>query len=381
MAYAVGQTITDTLILRDNLDAPITGQIADDFAVIEAYALPSGATTAAAALSEIGSGEYAVSFTPTTAATWTMHVVYDSGGVFREFSQTYVVDTVAAASTPVTPGGTVGITRKDLRRMVMGDRLHDLLVLTATAGGTVNQFTDDVELTDAQNAYLGSQAMPTGGTAPNLGAVVRVIGSDAATHTLTVTPDLPSPTQAGDEWELVNLNGRGWRFQEVHRAINAVLRTAFAEFLIDRTDVVAAAFDANAPTVAVPDGVTHVAAVLVQDPSGDWTDVRRARRPGAYGNGYWIDRAAGTVGIEGRYRWYADGLVVKLVGKGRHPDLVDDSSLVYVDPDWLADEVAAQLAADPIKGRPALAQLYRAGAEARRANARSPRTPNLQRVR
>lgn len=324
-----------------------------------------------------GSGAFYYSYVPVAIGT---HLWRGSGSLSGEVTIEFDAGE-AAASTPVTPGGTVGITRKDLRRMVMGDRLHDLLVLTATANGTVNTFTDTVELTDAQNAFLASQALATGGTAPNLGRVVRVIGSDAGTHTLTVTPDLPTATQVGDEWELVDLNGRGWRFAEFHRAANAVLRTAFSEFTIDRADTIATAFSAASPYVAFPDGLTHVSAVMVQDQNGDWTRVRRARGPGLWGQGYWADRAAGTISIEGTYRDFADGLVVKLIGKGRHPDLVDDTSLVYVDSDWLADEIGAQMASDPTRQCPQVAQLLRAGAEARRANAKTPRTPNLQRVR
>ena len=96
----VNVAITDTFILRDNVNAAITGKTSADFATIEAYQITSPSTVAAVTLAEIGSGKYRISFTPTTVAYWTAHVVYNAGGVFREYAPDRPYDVLPAAADP-----------------------------------------------------------------------------------------------------------------------------------------------------------------------------------------------------------------------------------------------------------------------------------------
>ena len=95
--YLSGSVIYDTFVLRDGSNAAVTGKTTSDFATAEAYVVATPATTATVTVAEIGSGEYRASFTPSTGGpvtapiVWTLHVVYNSGGVFREFSGVYRV--------------------------------------------------------------------------------------------------------------------------------------------------------------------------------------------------------------------------------------------------------------------------------------------------
>lgn len=91
MTYLSGTAIYDTRIIRDDNGTAITGLTSGSFATLEAYTLPSASTTATPTVTEIGAGEYAFAFTPSAAGTWTLHIVYNSGGVFREYSSTYPV--------------------------------------------------------------------------------------------------------------------------------------------------------------------------------------------------------------------------------------------------------------------------------------------------
>mgnify|MGYP000875156283 FL=1 len=91
MTYLSGSAIYDTRIIRDDNGTAITGLTSGSFATLEAYTLPSASTTATPTVTEIGAGEYAFAFTPSTSGTWSLHIVYNSGGVFREYSSTYVV--------------------------------------------------------------------------------------------------------------------------------------------------------------------------------------------------------------------------------------------------------------------------------------------------
>src|SRR4030095_14744546 len=87
----INDAIVDSFILRDNANIAITGKVAADFATIEAYSTGTPATTAPITLTEIGADEYRISCIPTTAETWTGHIIYNAGGVFREYLETYEV--------------------------------------------------------------------------------------------------------------------------------------------------------------------------------------------------------------------------------------------------------------------------------------------------
>lgn len=203
----VNQAISDIFILRDDADAALTGKVAADFSVLEAYALPSGSPTATVSLTEIGGGEYAVTFTPTVAATWVGHVVYDDGTIFREFSQTYEVTTTASVTATSATGGLVH-TRKELRRF-LADDFGDLVIMTATSASENDQsFIDALTINSGVEHATGRELLFTGGTASNLGLVRRVINTTDSANRLTFTPAANAVPQTGDEIEVVNERDR-----------------------------------------------------------------------------------------------------------------------------------------------------------------------------
>jgi hypothetical protein len=274
-------------------------------------------------------------------------------------------------------------TRRAIRQAV-ADRLDDLKVLTATVdSGGYGTLRDDIELTDATNAYLASQAMPISGTALNLGQIVRVVGSDAASHTITVTPDLPAMPVEGDQWELVNLNGKGWRFQDYHRFINQVFADASEMALVHITTTVSGGFDEGTPTVVIPDDFDSISGVSFVD-GEDVQMIRRARRPGPYSDGYWLDRSTRTLRIEGGYRSYASGADITLTGLGPQAAMTDDDDTTTIDLRWLVPEVAARMAESASLNdnrRQSLADRLRNQAQQAKDLARPPRTANSWRVR
>ena len=100
--YVVNSPIYDVIVLRTTSGTAITGKTAGSFDTLEAYALPSGATTAAVTLTEIGNGEYGAAFTPTAAGTWVLHYVYDGDSIFLEATGgPYVVQTTATLGASV----------------------------------------------------------------------------------------------------------------------------------------------------------------------------------------------------------------------------------------------------------------------------------------
>lgn len=136
MSYITGQAIDDIEILRTALGVAITGKVAGDFATFEAYLLPTGATTATLTLTEIGNGEYAFTFTPSTAGTWVRHALYNSGGNTAEFTASYVVYDTAAA-TGVSAVGGLYATRAELKARIgatdtASDTVYDAVLDSAS---------------------------------------------------------------------------------------------------------------------------------------------------------------------------------------------------------------------------------------------------------
>lgn len=96
---AVGETVRDLIIVRDSDNAAVTGLVAGDFAALEAYRIASPATTAVVTLTEVGGGEYAISFVPSVAGTWAFHALYTAVDAFAETVRTYEVGAVAASTS------------------------------------------------------------------------------------------------------------------------------------------------------------------------------------------------------------------------------------------------------------------------------------------
>lgn len=105
MTYAIGQTITHVITLRDDSNVAITGLLEEDFVILEAYSVNVPATTELVALEEINQGQYSVEFTPESSGPWAFHYVYDDPPVFREETFVYSVAPTAEIVV-VTAGGT-----------------------------------------------------------------------------------------------------------------------------------------------------------------------------------------------------------------------------------------------------------------------------------
>lgn len=338
----VNVVIGDTFILRDNGDVAITGLTAVSFVTLEAYALPSGSPTATVTLTEIGAGEYSVAFTPTTAATWTVHVLYNAGGVFREFSQTYEVTSVVSSVTAVSATAAVSHTRKDLRRM-LADDFGDLVILTATSPST-NTLTliDSENINGGVEHYNGRQVLFTGGTAGNLGLVRRVTSTNDAANTLIFTPAVNSAVQSGDEAECVNERGKGFTIAEYHRAINRAIADAWPLGMIHAREEIVGLFDADTPEVTVPATLAKVYQVEWEDSNSVWHPILKATRTNH--TGWMSDPAAGQLRIHGWPAAHADSATIRLLGYGRQGTLASDADTCALNADWLIAQAKYHLA-------------------------------------
>ena len=224
MPYATHDTISDAFFLYDDADEPILGAVAGDFATIEAYALPHGTPTAAVTLTETGGGGYAVSFVPTTLAMWTVHVVYDVPPVFRDYSLSYLVDATGTATGVAVVGPTT--TRQDLARLI-GRRLRELILLTATSDGTDVSFVDANTLRGPDLIYRGRDIY-----FPTTGEQRRVNNSTQATSRITWGTAVTASTLTGARAELWNEDSQGVDRTMVNDAIDQALVYAQSNFWI-----------------------------------------------------------------------------------------------------------------------------------------------------
>lgn len=315
--YPINEAINDMFSLRDTLNAAITGATTASFATAEAYLISVPATTATVTITEIGSGEYHTSFTPTAAGDWVLHLVYDTGGVFGEWAEEYRVASVATAAP--------GVTLKFLRRAI-ADKLNDIIVLTASAAGADSTIIDEENLTDSDNAYRSAFVKSTGGTTANRNLIRRVSTSQQSSTSVTLLTSLDASTAVGDEFEMVRLRGIGHRFQDYTRVINeAIGMLRDGEYVVRSIEYVTDTFDETDPLITIPAVLTWVDRVQYQDDEGDWFDIPRARVRDANGIGWAAEGLTGTVRVAGEWRYEADGRSVRAWGYSDLEDLEADT--------------------------------------------------------
>lgn len=236
--------------------------------------------------------------------------------------------------------------RKTLRRDIF-DKLRDGLVFTHDGPSSTSVLIDAENLVDADNAYRSAYVMATSGTATNLGVVRRVDSSTQSTNSITLQAVLPASAVADDEFEMVNLKGDGFRFQEYHRAINACIgMLRDGQYLVETYSNVATAFngDLGAGTFTIPSGLTYLTSVQYQDDDGEWINIPRARTSSTFGEGYRTLGLSGTAQIMGRFRNDADGQTLRCFGYSEISDLNSDSDTTSVPREYIVNQAAHILA-------------------------------------
>jgi hypothetical protein len=332
----VNTAINDVFVLRDNVNAAITGKVAGDFDTIEAYLISTPATIASVTLTEIGSGEYGIAFTPTVAGSWTAHVVYDSGGVFREFSASYDVESATGGDggTPLTGLGT---SLADLREIIASE-LDDFREATATATTGQSQFTSLHDLNEPDDIYLGCEALCISGSVLNVGKSRIVSGSDGASGSLDFGTPFPAGFTAGDIVHLFDRHGIGWTSNQIKKCINAAIRRLRG---VGAMPIAASLTDEYTAAVALPDTFFWLTSVEYQDLGGFWRTVFRS--PGNRSGGWKVDTVTGELEIIGSALTTVTNQPVRVLGIGMAAELSADSDETLIDSDWVVSEAMARL--------------------------------------
>lgn len=246
----------------------------------------------------------------------------------------------------------MAITRRELRRYILRS-VGDLRLLTATAdSGTNVLFVDTVNLTGEVGAYNGREVLFTGGTAANLGAIRYVIGSSSTARNIQFGIPLPANVMMGDEAELVNTRGVGFRIQDVHDAINQSIASISEVGYLEPAATTDVTYTRGTAIALPPEYVT------VEDVQ--WLDSYDATRfhtipksPKPNGKGWWIDHASRTLHITGNlprlngYPGDSTTRSVRVWGLAAPAKLYDDNDQTNINVGWLIANCQAIL----LKGR------------------------------
>ena len=244
---------------------------------------------------------------------------------------------------------TNGLTRRDIRRRVLS-RLGDLIVVTATSVGTTTTLIDARNLVGEPDAYRGRFIRFTGGTVANIGEIRYISGSARASRTITLDEALPAIVAVGDQAEIANMHGTGYRFQDVDMAIDAAFEAA-ADFALEPVSYTVGTFDEDTPYIDIPPTWSAISGVEWQDPDTlVWN--RMAYHHRKYGDGWTLDRPSMRVYISGATQARVDQASIRLIGQQRPATPVDDDDVSGVNSEWIIARCISELSSSAYRRMP-----------------------------
>lgn len=231
-------------------------------------------------------------------------------------------------------------TRKQLRRDILSD-LGDLRVLTATSAGTTDTFIDTVNLPGEVGAYAGREVIFTGGTAANIGEIRYVTGSSATQRAIGFGVSLPAVTAVGDECELINTRGTGYRVQDANDAINRAIR-----MMRDLSPVMTSHDDsvfAKGEGIPVPANFVTIERVQWNDETDAdvWHTIKKARALNQ--RGWFVDHSTRTIVVGNDLMTNLDGRTFRIWGLAEPSELWDDEDTTEVNEDYIVAMAKAVL--------------------------------------
>ena len=129
----------------------------------------------------------------------------------------------------------------------LAHELNDAMSLAATSNGSTTTFVDNVNINSSRESYDGWEWFGT--SSPNSDVIATV--TTTSVSTITITPAVTSTT-TGSTALLVNRRGRGFRIQDYKRAINGAIQDFNGLARIPVVETIAAVFDADTGTIAIP---------------------------------------------------------------------------------------------------------------------------------
>jgi hypothetical protein len=336
MTWTQGDLLTETFSHVEGDGDPITGAT---WTVVSSRDPDGASFLTAADITELGLGDYQITYqTDSTSPLGEYHAQIRSGIYVKNLD--WFLDAPSGYTVSTLPAG-VGITRRDIRRMVL-ERIGDLTICEATSAGNVNKltFNDLDNLYEPSGTFAGKEVMFTAGTSANIGEVRRVVGNTRDTGTITLNRALPAQTQTGDQCELVNTYGTGITFQSIHRAIDTTLTMSGMEIPVMAE--IATAFDRQDRAISIPAELTAIERVQYQTTNGyEWVNLDKARGLGE--NGWAINHGERTLYVGHTVGYQLHGRSIRIIGYARASALESDSDVCPVDPEWVIHQTLSNL--------------------------------------
>ena len=318
--YILGETAEESFYIGT------TGQT---FSRTASY-IDKAAVTWSPTFSEIGTGFYKYTYTPTVSGSHSWVGTSTNG---TPVTINFEVDESSLSSVTVVSAATSGaltLTRAELRARVARE-LGDYVLLTATDLGTTTTIIDTLNVGTFAENFNGRFLYFTSGT--NVGLTRRVTATTDGSGTLTFTPAASGAVAESVTCEVYNKRGVGFTPDQYHSAINDAINDAYPLGVIRVRSTIGTAFDADTQTVTVPAAMTHVSDVEWQDSDTFWHSIPMASRRNEFG---WIaDPTAGEIRILGRIGSDIDGNTVRLTGYGRQGTLADDSDTCALNAEYI----------------------------------------------
>jgi hypothetical protein len=259
----------------------------------------------------------------------------------------------------------------------LAHEMNDCIAVTATSNGTTTTFVDNVNINASRESYDGWEWFGT--SSPNLDVIATVTGTSSAT--ITFTPAITT-TASTNTALLVNKRGRGFRIQEYKRAINGAIQDFNGTALIPTIEAIAAAFDADDGTVAMPSTLAEAYRVEYQDSQDRWREVRRALSPGA--DGWTAEPSGAVIRIEGPPKYEIDGYDIRIHGYKRQSLLSALTDVCSFDSGGIVARAAYRLTMAALDRDPKYAQqllIFRQEADEAMSRLRVLRQPGTVQVR
>lgn len=325
-------------LVGDEVTVGFSTGIAGETFTINLSRKPNGdAFLTSANFTDLGSGDYLLTFTPTVAGAWYARWTGDVSS--EEFIGNWDIDQSATTPTPIATGGTsLRTLRRKVAKRIPGEQF---LVLTATDGDTT-AFRDTENLQGPNDAYKGADLYLLDGL--NAGKQRRVQSSTQSLGQLSWGTALPAAVVAGDTAELWNLRGIGVTATQVNDAINDAIESLAKNVWIPVAATITDDFDMDSPTIAIPAELSRgFYAVNWQDSTADgiWHDVDGGGEVPRYG--WWYDAANGVIQIDGYWRSAIHGRAIRILGYGGTGLLTADTDTTPIDSEAIVTEAVSNL--------------------------------------
>jgi hypothetical protein len=233
-----------------------------------------------------------------------------------------------------------GVTVRSIRRRIL-QRLGDLIVATASEDCTDGTFCDKVRLVGEPNAYRGMQALFVS-PGPNYGEERYVTGSSRDDRAISFDYSLPTAVNMGDEVELINFRGMGYKFDDVTRALEAAIEGASDTASEPVMMVNTSAFTDASGVIHIPDDWIAVGGVQWRDADDlPWNNLTYSSRH--LGSGWSVDRANRTITIGGERSKRINDKMTQIYGFRRPQMPTNDLDLVGINAEWLVAECVSRL--------------------------------------